>query len=161
MREVMLSYFAGEKHAALVLLAAGTIAVVASGLMLVPRFGLRPMGFTTGVFALVLLAIGVGLYARTGPQVEALLAQLASDAPAFHAGEAARMTRVQRSFVLIEYVELAVILAGAISAVAFKSRPVLAGVALGFVINAAFLLAFDIVAERRGAIYLSELSRQR
>jgi hypothetical protein len=50
-----------------------------------------------------------------------------------------------------------VIVTAAIAAVTLKERFSLSGIALGLLCHAAFLLAFDVVAERRGATYLGEL----
>lgn len=58
---------------------------------------------------------------------------------------------------MVEYVELALIMITAIVAIAQKGRPGVTGVALGLLIGAAVLLAFDLVAERRGAVYLDAL----
>lgn len=71
------------------------------------------------------------------------------------------MSRVQRNFVVIEYVELVIIVATAVAAVLLKTRPGAAGVALGLLISAAVLLAFDIVAERRGTAYLAAIAAGR
>jgi hypothetical protein len=106
---------------------------------------------------LLIAAIGVGLHLRTGPQVSSLIAQLGSDGARFFADEGARMARAQRNFVIIQYVELAVIVTAAIAAFALKNRFSLTGIALGLLCHAAFLLAFDLVAERRGDIYLTAL----
>lgn len=46
-------------------------------------------------------------------------------------------------------------------ALMWKDRPGASGVALGLLISAAFLLAFDIIAERRGAAYLQALQALR
>jgi hypothetical protein len=51
------------------------------------------------------------------------------------------MTRVQRNFVRVEYVELAVVLVCSVLAVILKARPSSAGVALGLLVNAAALLS--------------------
>ncbi len=157
MRDAILTYFAGEKHAALLLIAAGVVTAAAAAGLFPARWGLRSLAITLGVFAVLYLALGIGLHVRTGPQVGRLLQQLGSDAAAFGAEETARMAKVQRNFVLIEYVEVALAVVSVIAALAFKSRSVLVGVAVGLAINAAFLLAFDLVAERRGAVYLTAL----
>jgi hypothetical protein len=59
------------------------------------------------------------------------------------------------------YVELALIVVSALISVAPKSRPSLTGIALGLLVNAALLLAFDLVAERRGAAYLTAIEGNR
>jgi hypothetical protein len=50
-----------------------------------------------------------------------------------------------------------VIVTAAIAAVMLKERFWLSPITLGLLCHAAFLLAFDLAAERRGAIYLGEL----
>jgi hypothetical protein len=155
MQDVVLTYFNGEKHAGLLLVGIGTIGIAAAVLFFQARWGLRSLAITLGLLALAEIALGAGLYLRTDPQVKGLLAQVASTPARFTSEEAARMARVQSNFVVIEYVELAVIVVSALIAVTQKHRPGLAGVALGLLINGAFLLAFDLVAERRGAAYLS------
>jgi len=121
------------------------------------RWGLRSFAVTLGVLALIEITIGVGLYLRTGPQVNGLVAQLGSDAARFFADDAARMARVQRNFVVVQFIEVAVIVLAAIPALALKNRFWIAGIVLGLLLNAALLLAFDLVAERRGAAYLAAI----
>lgn len=100
--------------------------------------------------------IGAGLYLRTGPQVESVLARLAGESGTVGA-ELTRMTRVQRNFLIIQFVELVVIITAAIVAMSFKHRVSTNSVALGLLCHAAFLFAFDIIVERRGAAYISVL----
>lgn len=107
--------------------------------------------------AVAQVALGLGLYLRAGPQVSRLLGQLSSDAAAFKSAEGARMARVQSNFVVIEYVELLIIVVTAFAAATQKARPGLTGIALGLLISASFLLAFDLVAERRGADYVAAI----
>lgn len=152
-----MTYFNGEKHAGLLLIVVGAIGIAAAVLFFQPRWVLRSLGITMGFLALAEIALGAGLYLRTDPQVNGLVAQLATEPARFELEERARMTRVQRNFVVIEYVELAVILVCAVVAITQKHRPGLMGVALGLLVNGAFLLAFDLVAERRGAVYLAAI----
>jgi hypothetical protein len=158
-QEAVVSYFAGEKHGAVLLILIGLAALVAAAALFQPRWELRSFAITLGMVALLEIALGVGLYVRTGPQVAALLAQLGSNAPAFLADEGARMVRVQRNFVVVHYVEIAVIVIAAVIAFAQRNRFWIAGIALAFLFHAGFLLAFDIVAERRGAAYLARINQ--
>jgi hypothetical protein len=57
--------------------------------------------------------------------------------------------------------EVALILVSAIVAVAGKDSHAVAGVALGLLINASLLLTFDLLAERRGAAYLTVIEAAR
>lgn len=154
-------YFYGEKYAGLLLAGIGAAVIVAALLILRAGAGLRTFAVTLSIFALAEIAIGVGLYLRTDPQVDRLVAQLDSDAARFRADEHARMQRVQRNFVVVEWIELSVIIVSAIAAIAFKQRTALTGVALGLLVHAGVLLAFDILAERRGAVYLSTIEQGR
>ena len=157
MHDALMTYFNGEKHGGLLLVAIGVIGLTAAAVFWQPRWELRSFAVTLGVLALAELALGIGLYLRTDPQVAGLLAQFSSDAARFFSDESARMARVQRNFVVIEYVELALIVGGAAIAIVLKDRPWVVGIALGLLINAAVLLAFDLVAERRGAVYLAAI----
>jgi hypothetical protein len=161
MQDVVMTYFTGEKNAGVLLIAVGLAGIAAAGLFFPPRWGVRSLAVTLGLLALAEIALGAGLYLRTDSQVNGLVAQLASDRPRFDSEERARMVRVQRNFVVIEYVELAAIIACAVIAITQKHRPVVTGVALGVLVHAAVLLAFDLVAERRGAIYLAAIEAQR
>jgi len=153
-QHAMTVYFDGEKYAGLLLAGAAVAVVVVAAIMFRAGGTVRPFAITLGTLALAEIVLGLGLYLRTGPQVKRLDEQLRSDSPQFYAAEAARMSRVQRTFVAIEYAELSIIVATAVAAVFLKARPGLAGVALGLLVTASVLLAFDLFAERRGADYV-------
>jgi cytochrome b len=161
MHDAMTIYFNGEKNAGMVLVAIGIAVIVAATVLVRARPDYRSFAITLGLVALVEVAIGAGLYLKTDPQVAGLRARLDSNAAAFYAEEGARMTRVQRNFVAIEYVEVVLIIAAAVVAVARKHSHTVTGIALGLLINAAFLLAFDLLAERRGAVYLAVIEAAR
>jgi hypothetical protein len=158
MQDAMTLYFNGEKNAGL-LLAGAAFAVLLLGVIIFRATpDLRSFAITLAVVALAELALGAGLYLRTGPQVSGLSRQLASDQVAFLQTESARMARVQRNFVVIEYVELALIVVAALVAVMYKARTAVSGIALGMLIHASLLLAFDLIAERRGGVYVASLA---
>jgi hypothetical protein len=154
MQDAMTVYFDGEKYAGLLLAGSAVAVVVVAAIMFRAGATVRPFAMTLGILALAEIVLGLGLYLRTGPQVKRLDQQLRSDPPQFYSAEAARMSRVQRTFVAIEYGELFIIVATAIAAVSLKTRPGLAGVALGLLVSASVLLAFDLFAEHRGADYV-------
>lgn len=151
MHDSLMVYFDGEKYAGLFLAGLG-LAVIAAAVIL---FRFRSFAITLIVLAVAEIAMGVGLYLKTGPQVARLMTQ--TD----YADETARMARVQRNFVVIEIVELALIVICAVVAVTQKGRAGVTRVALGLLIHAAILLAFDLLAERRGAVYLAAITASR
>jgi hypothetical protein len=157
MHNALTIYFDGEKNAGLCIAGIGLVGLAAAALFFQARWNIRSFAITLGVLSLVEIAIGVGLYLKTGPQVAGLVARLASDAPALYADEAARMVKVQRNFVYLEYAWIALIAICAVAAVALKARFRLTGVALGLLVSFSVILAFDLIAERRGAVYLEAL----
>ncbi len=157
MKDALLTYFDGERHAGIAAALVGVLGLVFAGALSLPRWDLRAFALALGVLGLVDLALGVGLYLKTGPQVTALLERLASEPAGFYASEGLRMAKVQKNFVVLELVWVAIMLGGAVTAIAQKHRAIPCGVGLALVMNAAFLLAFDLVAERRGAVYLTAL----
>jgi hypothetical protein len=157
MHDALTVYFNGEKSAGLVLAGLATTAIVFASLLFRAGGGFRSFATTLVLLALAEAALGVGLHARTGPQVRGLEDQLRSDSPSFYSAERARMARVQRNFVLVEYVEALLIVTTALAALFLKTHSGLLGVALGLLINGSVLLAFDLFAERRGAEYLEAI----
>jgi hypothetical protein len=152
------TYFDGEKNAGLMLFGVGLVVVTGAMVLFPSRWDLRSFAVTLAVFGLLEVAIGAGLYLKTGPQVERLVLQLTNEPAAFYAMEGPRMTVVQRNFVILESVWLALIAGSAIAAIWQKRSTTIAGIAFGVLVNVAVFLAFDIIAERRGDRYVQFLS---
>lgn len=158
MNEALSTYFAGEKNGGLVLVGMGVVMAIAAVLLFPARHELRTMAIAFGLWSALELAVGVGLYLKTDGQLSGLQQVLANDRAAMLASETPRMEVVQRNFVIIQYVWMAFIVGGALLGWWFKeTRPAIGGVALAFMINASMFLAFEISAERRGAVYLLNL----
>jgi hypothetical protein len=155
MQDALRIYFDGEKYAGLLL--AGLASALLLAAVVIFRAGHRSFGWTLGALALIQIALGIGLYLRSGPQAGRLAAQLQTDAAGYSSAEGARMARVQKTFVVVEYAEVLLIVACALIALTQKHRPALTGVALGLLVSASILLAFDLLAERRGAAYLEAI----
>src|SRR5437867_7578415 len=97
MHDALMIYFNGEKNAGLFLAGIGLAELAAAALLF--RQDLRSLAATIGVLALAEIALGVGLYLRTDPQVGRLVSQLGAEPARFYTDEGARMARVQRNFV--------------------------------------------------------------
>lgn len=158
MHDVVLEYFTGEKYAGLLVALVGLLAMIVSVFLFQPRHELRPFAVVLALMGLLELVVGVGLWMKTGPQVDTLLALHSSDPARMLADEGARMTRVQATFVRLEIVWLALIAISAVIALTQRGRPVLWCASLGFFLHASFLFVFDSIAERRGAVYLTALT---
>src|SRR5690349_18352531 len=123
MQQAILEYFSGEKNAGILVAVIGAAAIAAAIVLIQPRWELKALAIVLGVLGLLELGVGIGLVIKTGPQVEGLLTLLKSDAARMQAEEAARMTRVQATFTMLQYTWV-VLIAGALTvAIAMKARP--------------------------------------
>ncbi|HMY58097.1 MAG TPA: hypothetical protein PK472_07580 [Pseudomonadota bacterium] len=148
------TYFHGEKNGGLILVLVAVCGISIAAILSPIRYELRAFCTTMGILALSLFALGLGLYLKTDAQVSALHTSLASGGLAV---EVTRMARVQQNFVVLEWVWLALIAGSAIVAVTCKHHATVGQVALAFLFALSTLLCFDVIAERRGAVYYAAL----
>lgn len=154
--DAMHQYFQGERSGGLLLAALGLAALAFSAWLRTDGGSLRAMLYPLALVGVLQLAIGVGLAAKSGPQVARLEQATRADAPAALARETARMARVQANFLVIEFVESALVLGG-LAMVMLSRRQAVAAVGLGILLQGSVMLAFDVFADRRGAIYYDSL----
>lgn len=159
MLDAMRTYFDGEKLGGALIAAVGLASIAWAGWTRMAATDLRGMFWPMLLLGLLQVGIGVGLHARTGPQVTVLERQLAAAPTDFYAAETPRMDRVQRNFGVIEVVEVVLLVVGIALGLAMKGRLTPWGVGLALVLHAAFLFAFDLTAERRGKLYLDALQQ--
>jgi hypothetical protein len=157
MREQLVAYFAAEKSAAWILIAAGIAALAAAAALVAARSSYRAMAWPLGLLALGELAIGGVLIARTDGQVAALLAQLARAPADLAIAELARMGPVMRNFAIIVVVELVLIGVGVGLTYVAGRRDVVFAVGVGLIAQASLLLVFDLFAVRRAERYVDLL----
>jgi hypothetical protein len=69
------------------------------------------------------------------------------------------MARVQRNFRYVELVEAVLPLGSLALVLGLRERPAWVGVGLGLLVQAGVMLAFDVFAEARGAVYYAWLQR--
>lgn len=151
-------YFDGERSAGWLLAALGALALGFSWWLRASGTPLRAMLYPLAIVGAIELAVGVGLALKTPPQVAALDQRFAAAPADARAAERTRMEKVQRNFVVIKWVEVAAVLAG-LALVMFGRGEARVGVGMGMVIQGGVMLAFDVFAEQRGALYLSWLLR--
>lgn len=147
-------YFEAEKQAAVIIGSLGVIAGIFAAYLWLSANSFKAMGWPLIIIGLAQIAIGVGLFIRTDPQVAKLHEGLRVNPQATTESEVARMTKVNRSFKVIEAIEVVVILVGVLLALFFRSRNLaLASVGMGLFLQAAVLLVFDLFAEHRALVY--------
>jgi hypothetical protein len=85
-------------------------------------------------------------------------AALQSDRAHIATVELRRMRVVVRNFVLYRWIELALLLAGAVLSVVAARGTRLRGAGLGLALESALMLGLDLFAQRRAEVYLGFLS---
>ena len=153
----MTRYFAGERAESGLLLGGAVAAAVVSAALVALRSPYRAMGWP-----LVRdlphdrrqLVVGGTVFLRTPGQVARLTGQLRSSPSAYQVAEAARMRRIQRSFVLYKRIQIGLLAIGlALASIEGYGRTLYA-VGMGLMLEAGLMLFLDLRAERRGHRYL-------
>ena len=152
-------YFDGERYGAMMALGLGIASICLASYVWFGRSPFRAMAWPLVIVAVVELGVGVGLLARTGPQVETLEAGLRTAPQPTAAVELQRMTRVNQSFRVIKTIEVVAIAAGVFLIMLLPAENVAwRAVGLGLLLQATALLVFDVFAEHRAHLYTRWLS---
>jgi hypothetical protein len=162
LRDDLTRYFQGEKREGIAFMSVGAPALVASGALLAQDGELgRGLGYPLLAIGVIELVAGVVVYVRTDRQVARLANGLLNNPQATAAGELTRLRRVNREFVLLQWIESSLLLSGVVLAAAgagSRHEPVL-GAGLGLVLQSTAMLAFDGFASQRASAYTRSLER--
>jgi len=153
----MSSYFSAEKQESLLFVAVGLLAIGIGAWLWMNGHRLKSMAFPLVAIALMQIVVGASVYLRTDAQLSALNVQLQANPAALRAEETSRMQTVMKNFSIYKAIEMVLLVLG-VGMIAFLQRSdMAAGIGVGLILQAAFMLALDIFAEARGADYLSAL----
>ena len=154
------AYFSGERQAGLVAVLLGVTSLAAAFYLWSARTPFKAAMWPLIVIGLIEAGLGGALIVRTPSQVRTLEAAFASEPQAAAAGERERMARVNLTFRVIMAGEVALIVLGAATVFFLRtSNNTWTAIALAVTLQAAVLLAFDVVAEHRAHLYSDWLSR--
>jgi hypothetical protein len=117
------------------------------------------MAYPLAAIALIQIVVGSTVYFRTDAQTADLHQQLAGDPAAYASAELPRMETVRRSFAIYKIIEIILLVAGVAGYFLLRDRQTLFAVSLGLVLQAALMLALDLVAERRADVYIEQIRR--
>lgn len=159
MHAAVITYFAAEKKESLLFLMTGGAAIAASVWLWVTESPQRAMGWPLVAVALIQLVVGWTVYSRTDRQTRDLHTLLAKDPPAYVRAEVPRMETVQKSFRIYKAIEIALLAAGLLGMFFLRDRHSLYWASLGLALQAALMLVFDLVAERRADVYVDQIRR--
>jgi len=154
------SYFDAERAESLLFIGIGALALAACAYYVLAR---RPaffkgMALSLAIVALIQLVVGITVFVRS-PQDDARVhAALQADRAHIAAVEVPRMQAVARNFVLYRWIELALLLLGAVLVARAARGSAVRGAGLGLALQAALMLALDLFAERRAEAYLGFLA---
>ena len=147
-------YFTAEKQAAALIFGLGIISAILAAYLWLTGSVFKAMAWPLIVIGAGQIAVGAGLLLRTDPQFARLQDGLRSSPKATVESELGRMAKVNRSFKIIEAIEVLLLLAGLVAALVLRSRHLAwASVGMGLVLQAAVTLVFDLFAEQRALVY--------
>lgn len=155
----ILKYFRAEEDAGFYILVVGAVILLLSVWIWWSGTRYRAMAIPLAVFAILEVTVGATLYLRTDRQIDTLTEQYYSARERFAIEETARMERIMSAFGVYKIAEIAVLIAGLGLISVYRSRPSLAAVGAGLVVQATVLLIFDVIAAQRAQAYLDALRR--
>jgi hypothetical protein len=160
MRREMRTYFRGELELAAIALGLSAGSGYVGGWLLARATdATRAASIPVLTVGVAQLAIGIGLFARTGAQVDALHAQIGASPGAYATDEGERMDAVVSRFALFRTIEALLLVGGAGTASlgAVLDEDLAIGAGLGLGAQAGVVLVLDSLAEQRAGRYLDNI----
>jgi hypothetical protein len=152
-------YFNAELTESLIFILVGIAAIAVSLFFL---FALRTSFYNGMSSSLILIAViqiivGSIVFIRTPKDNSRVENYVKHEPKKIESDEIPRMNAVMKSFALIRWIEIALLLSGVILFFIMKENLFVKGIGLGLGIQAAVSLLMDYFAEQRGFVYLEYL----
>lgn len=155
-------YFLAEKQAGLIFLILGIVAVIVA---LIAIFTIKTNVWKGAAIPLIILgiiqaAVGYAVYNKSDEQRVSNVYAVDMNPDKLIKDEIPRMQKVTKNFTIYKWAEVALIVAGIILFVAYRTRPekaLLYGLGLALIIQGIILLAADVFASKRADVYLQQL----
>lgn len=154
---ILRHYFAEEVKASWAYVLAAILALAGGAWLWRNHSAFRHALWPLAAVAVIQLGVGGAILVRSPGQVAALEQSLSQDPTGLREAESLRMTRVLDAFRFYKLFEIALILTAIGLALFLAQNAVARGVALGLLLQAAFMLAAALVAEHRAEAYLDAL----
>ncbi len=160
-------YFIAEKQGSLLFIIAGIIAILLAitfwfFIKNSPSF-YKGLAVPLIVLGLLQTVVGYSIYTRTDRQKTEIAYNMGMEPVSFvKQTELPRMKKVLKSFVILRWVEIAIILVGLILIFLFRLNPDKSfwyGLGIALAIQGVFMLGADYFAEKRGGVYTEELKK--
>jgi len=152
-------YFNSELTESLIFILVGIAAIAVSLFFL---FALRA-SFYNGIsasfvlIAVIQIIVGSTVFIRTPKDISRVESYIKQEPQKIETEEIPRMNDVMKSFIMIRWIEIILILAGIILFFIMKNNLFIKGIGFGLTIQAAVSLLLDYFAEQRGFVYLEHL----
>lgn len=155
----IISYFNGEKFQCLIG-AVGSVLCIALSVysLFLQKPILKGLAFTVIPIAILLLAVCIGVIARTPKDIKRVTTYYQETPEKIKTEELPRMEKVINSFSILKKVEIALFLIGLVGVVLFWRNEMIRGISLGLIIMACALYSFDHIAQTRGKGYVQYLN---
>ncbi len=161
MTPALQTYFQAEKKASMLFVTIGILACWVGAALFMKAAAPFYIGLAIPLLAVGIIQIIVGttVTRRTDQQLDDLERLLTEEPAQFRPSESPRMAKVMRNFVTIRWVEIAIIVIGALLFAWQREMLFLKGLGIGMFGQGLVMLIADYFAEKRGHIYRTFLEQ--
>ncbi len=157
------TYFIEERIESLFFIIIGVIAILLAGVFLgiIKYSFFKGMAIPLLLIGIIQLTIGTTIYMRSPEDKYRVTQMLINERSQIKTEELPRMEKVMQNFTIYKWIEITLIIGAIILFVTFYSSPQTfwKGLALGLLIQTSIVLSLDLIAEKRGQIYIEKLQQ--
>ena len=157
------AYFIEERIENLFFIIIGTLAILFSFIFLaiIKYSFFKGMAIPLLVVGIIQLGVGISVYNRSFKDIERVTHFIKQEPQKIQTEELPRMEKVMKNFTIYKWIEIIIIVSAIILFIAFYSSPQTfwKGLALGLLMQAGITLSLDLLAEKRGQIYIEKLQQ--
>jgi hypothetical protein len=156
-------YFKEEQIESLFFVIIGSIALLLAGIFLfiIKYSFFKGFAIPFLVIGFIQLGVGLSIYNRSEKDIIRVIHFIKQEPKKTQTEEIPRMEKVIQNFIIYRWIELILIIGSTILFIAFYKSPQTfwKGIALGLLIQSGITLSLDVIAEKRGHIYLETLQQ--
>lgn len=156
-------YFTEERIESLFFIIIGSVTLLLSAffLFIIKYSFFKGMSIPLLMIGLIQLTVGISVYNRSLKDIERVTYFKNYKPEKIQTEELPRMEKVIKKFTIYKWIELILIIGAIVLFIAFYTSPQTfwKGLALGVLIQASIMLSLDVLAEKRGQIYMEKLQK--
>lgn len=157
------SYFTEEKIESLFFIIIGSMALLFAGFLLfiIKYSFFKGMAIPLLIVGFIQLSDGISVYNRSAAYITRVNQFIKQEPQKLKTEELPRVEKVMKNFIIYKWVEISLMIGSIILFFAFYESPQTfwKGLALGLIIQTSIMLTLDIIAEKRGHIYIEKLNK--